>query len=149
MARSKRQLKMIEIIKNNNVETQIELTELLLEAGFNVTQATVSRDIKELGITKIMTPTRRYKYVYKTEEAETQDKFVNLFKQSVVSIKSAMNIIVIKTVIGSANSAAAFIDKLDMIEIIGTLAGDDTILLIASDQYATDNIKRKLNSYLI
>lgn len=149
MARSKRQLKMIEIINNNNVETQSELTEYLLEAGFAVTQATVSRDIKELGITKVMTPLRRYKYVCREEEEDKiADKFNNIFKQAVISIKSAGNIVVVKTVIGSANSAAAFIDNLNIIDIIGTIAGDDTILLVATSEYATEGIKRKLNSYL-
>ena len=118
MARSARQLKLIDIINNNNVETQSELTERLIESGFAATQATVSRDIKELGVTKVMTPSRRYKYVYEHEEKIMVNKFNNLFKESVMSIKSSVNIIVVKTIIGSANSAAAFIDNLDINEII-------------------------------
>lgn len=146
---NKRQIKLMEIIKKNNVETQAELLELLANAGFKSTQATISRDINELGITKILMPNRRYKYVCKDEEKDDMgEKYNSLFKQSVVSIKSANNIIVIKTIVGSANSAAAFIDNLQITEIIGTLAGDDTILLVVSDDYSVEQIKRKLNSYL-
>lgn len=149
MPRGNRQLKIIDIIANHNIETQTELTQMLLDAGYAVTQATVSRDIKELGITKVMTPQRRYKYTYAHEERTLNSKFNNLFKESVLSIKSAGNIIVLKTVIGSANTAAAFIDNLEIIEVIGTIAGDDTIMLVASSENAVENVKRKLNSYLI
>ena len=148
MARSARQLKLIDVINNNSVETQSELTERLIGAGFPVTQATVSRDIKELGITKVMTPSRRYKYVYAHEEKVMVNKFNNLFKESVMYIKSSINIIVVKTIIGSASSAAAFIDNLAIKEIIGTIAGDDTIMLVAESESAVDNIKKQLASYL-
>lgn len=149
MPRGLRQLKIIELVNNNVIETQNELTEKLIEAGFPVTQATISRDIKELGITKTMTASRRYKYTYGHAEQVMANKFNNLFKESVVSVKSAGNIVVIKTIIGSANSAAAFIDNLDMIEIIGSIAGDDTIMLVISSEHAVETVKRKLNSYLI
>ena len=76
------------------------------------------------------------------------NKYNSLFKQAVVSIKSAQNIIVIKTIIGSANSAAAFIDNLNISEIVGTLAGDDTIFLALENEHQADMVKRKLNSYL-
>ncbi len=148
MARSARQLKLIDIINNNNVETQSELTERLIESGFAATQATVSRDIKELGVTKVMTPSRRYKYVYEHEEKIMVNKFNNLFKESVMSIKSSVNIIVVKTIIGSANSAAAFIDNLDINEIIGTIAGDDTIMLVMDKEESVDGVKKQLASYL-
>ena len=148
MARSARQLKLIDIINNSNVETQSELTERLIECGFPATQATVSRDIKELGVTKVMTPARRYKYFYEHEEKLMVNKFNNLFKESVISIKSSMNIIVVKTIIGSANSAAAFIDNLEINEIIGTIAGDDTIMLVIDCEDSVALIKKQLASYL-
>ncbi len=148
MARSVRQLKLIDIINNSSVETQSELTEKLINAGFSVTQATISRDIKELGVTKIMTPSKRYKYVYAHEEKVLVNKFNNLFKESVLSIKSSMNIIVVKTMIGSANSAAAFIDNLAINEIIGTIAGDDTIMLVADCEESVIIVKKQLASYL-
>ncbi|MDE6967344.1 MAG: arginine repressor [Clostridia bacterium] len=150
MARNKRQLKLIEIINNNNVETQTELINLLQMAGFSVTQATISRDINDLGITKVIMPNRRYKYVCPQEEkVEMTNKYNNLFKEAVISIKSAKNIVVVKTIIGSANSAAAFIDNLEITEIIGSLAGDDTIFLVVVDDYSAELVKRKLNAYLV
>lgn len=149
MKRNKRQLKLVEIINNHDVETQGELIELLQAAGFSVTQATISRDINDLGITKVIAPNRRYKYICPLEEKEDlTNKYNSLFKQAVVSIKSAQNIIVIKTIIGSANSAAAFIDNLNILEIVGTLAGDDTIFLALENEHQADMVKRKLNSYL-
>ena len=149
MKRNKRQLKLMEIINNHDVETQGELIELLQTAGFPVTQATISRDINDLGITKIIAPNRRYKYVCPKEEKEDlTTKYNSLFKQAVVEVKSAQNIIVIKTIIGSANSAAAFIDNLNISEIVGTLAGDDTIFLVVENEQVAVNVKKKLNSYL-
>ena len=149
MKRNKRQLKLIEIINNKDVETQGELMELLSAAGFPTTQATISRDINDLGILKTLTPNKRYKYVCPPDEKENMtNKYNNLFKEAVLSIRSAQNIIVVKTIIGSANSAAAFIDNLNITEIIGTLAGDDTILLVVVDEYSAEMVKRKLNAYL-
>ncbi len=149
MKRNKRQLKLIEIINNQDVETQGELMELLSAAGFPTTQATISRDINDLGILKTLTPNKRYKYVCPPDEKEKMtNKYNNLFKEAVLSIRSAQNIIVVKTIIGSANSAAAFIDNLNITEIIGTLAGDDTILLVVVDEYSAEMVKRKLNAYL-
>lgn len=149
MKRNKRQLKLIEIINNQDVETQGELMELLSAAGFPTTQATISRDINDLGILKTLTPNKRYKYVCPSDEKENMtNKYNNLFKEAVLSIRSAQNIIVVKTIIGSANSAAAFIDNLNITEIIGTLAGDDTILLVVVDEYSAEMVKRKLNAYL-
>lgn len=148
MPRRLRQLKIIELVNNNDIETQAELTQKLLEGGFGATQATISRDIKELGITKIMTPARRYKYVYAQAQKTISNKYSNLFKEAVVSIKSAGNIIVVKTIVGSANSAAAFVDNLDNPDIIGTLAGDDTIFLVVSSQTAVEGVIKILNSYM-
>lgn len=149
MKRNKRQLKIIEIINNFDVETQGELIELLNQAGFPTTQATISRDINELGIIKILTPNKRYKYVCPPDEKTNMaNKYNNLFKCSVVSIKCAKNIIVIKTIIGSASSAAAFIDNLDISEIVGSLAGDDTIFLAVVDENAAEKVKEQLNEYL-
>ena len=123
--------------------------ELLSAAGFPTTQATISRDINDLGILKTLTPNKRYKYVCPPDEKENMtNKYNNLFKEAVLSIRSAQNIIVVKTIIGSANSAAAFIDNLNITEIIGTLAGDDTILLVVVDEYSAEMVKRKLNAYL-
>lgn len=145
MKTNKRQLKLVEIINNHEVETQGELIRLLQDAGFSTTQATISRDINELGIVKVMGANRKYKYVCPPDETQSMvNKYNNLFKESVVSIKSAKNIVVIKTIVGSANSAAAYIDNLHIDEIVGTLAGDDTVMLVVLDDYSAENVKRKL-----
>lgn len=149
MKRNKRQLKLMEIVNNYDVETQSELINLLGNAGFSATQATISRDINELGITKILGSNRRYKYV--CPQAEKEDlsiKYNSLFKQAVLDVKSAQNIIVIKTIIGSANSAAAFIDNLKISEIIGSIAGDDTIFLVVENEQVAVNVKEKLINFL-
>lgn len=148
MARGLRQLKIIDIVNTNNIETQQELTEILTEAGFESTQATISRDIKELGIVKIMTPNRKFRYVYGHAERAVTNKFGNLFRESVLSIRSAQNIICVKTMTGSANTAAAFIDTLGIEEIIGSIAGDDTVMLVCSNEIVVDSIIKILHSYM-
>lgn len=148
MPRGLRQLKLIEIVNNNNVETQTELSQLLTDAGFDATQATISRDIKELGIIKVMTPSRRFRYVYGQSEKNISNKFSALFKEAVIWLKSAQNILVVKTVIGSANSACAFIDNLDISEIVGTIAGDDTVMMVIENEYKVEQVKKILESYM-
>lgn len=148
MARSLRQLKMIEIVNNNNVETQGELAQLLLEVGFEATQATISRDIKELGIIKVMTPSRRFRYVYGQAERAISNKFSNLFKEAVICLKSAGNLIIVKTMTGSANSACAFIDNLEINEVIGTIAGDDTVMIVVENISNVDQVKGVLQGYM-
>lgn len=126
MSRQERQRKILEIIEACPVETQQELTRLLREAGFEATQATISRDIQELGLEKTKLNGKRY--------AKPLDpnllKLKALFHQSVVSVDGVGNLIVIKTLSGAANSACALIDKLDRPEIMGTIAGDDSILVV-------------------
>lgn len=130
-----RHTKILEIIENHEVETQEELAQKLKECGFNVTQATVSRDIKELRLLKVLTKDGRYKYAtIKQQESVISDRFIKLFKDSVTSIDNAENIIVIKTLPGAANAAAAALDALDLKELVGTLAGDDTIFLLTRDR---------------
>lgn len=132
-----RHTKILEIIDNHEIETQEELAVNLKECGFNVTQATVSRDIKELRLLKVLTKDGRYKYAtIKQQESGISDRFVKLFRDSVMSIDSAENIIVIKTLPGAANAAAAALDALDLKELVGTLAGDDTIFLLVRNKDA-------------
>ena len=145
MVRSKRQQIILDIIDKHEVGTQGELVELLRKQGFDATQATVSRDIKELGLVKVSGSERKYKYVKADGGAhKISAKFGNIFKECVLSVRSATNIIVIKTVIGGANSACAFIDHLNLPQVIGTLAGDDTILLVMQDNQSAENIVAEL-----
>ncbi|RKD27870.1 transcriptional regulator, ArgR family [Caminicella sporogenes DSM 14501] len=129
-----RHAKILEIIENNEIETQEELAEYLKKNGFNVTQATVSRDIKELRLIKVLTKNGRYKYAtIKQQEGVLSDRLIKIFKDSVLSIDYSKNIIVLKTLVGAANAAAAAIDALNIKEVVGTIAGDDTIFLLARE----------------
>jgi len=126
-----RHSKILEIIENVEVETQEDLARSLRDCGFNVTQATVSRDIKELRLIKVLTKSGRYKYAtIRQHENTITERFIKIFKDSVVSIDNAENIIVVKTLIGAANAAAAALDALDLKEAVGTIAGDDTIFVL-------------------
>ncbi len=126
-----RQVAILDIIEKQNVETQEDLAEELRRRGIRVTQATVSRDIKELRLLKVLTPSGAYKYAT-ADKAENglNDRFVRMLAESVLSVTSANNLIVVKTLSGSANVAAEALDSMHWPELLGTLAGDNTILLI-------------------
>lgn len=129
-----RHSKILQIIENKEIETQEELSEELRKLGLNVTQATVSRDIKELRLIKSLTKDGKYKYAtLQNQENILSDRLVKIFKNSVVSIDYAGNIIVIKTLTGSAQAAAATIDAVDLDDAVGTIAGDDTIFIVIRD----------------
>ncbi|MBQ6407300.1 MAG: arginine repressor [Butyrivibrio sp.] len=122
--------KIIEIIARNDVETQEQLASLLKEAGYDVTQATVSRDIRQMKLSKQVTEDGKQKYVYSTADSEAmQDKYVSVLKAGYVSMEVAQNLLVIKTVSGMAMALATAIDALDIPEVIGCIAGDDTIFV--------------------
>ena len=149
MARTGRQLKLIEIINKNEIETQEALAEALRNEGYLVTQATVSRDIKDLGLIKVMTPNKTYKYAQPAStEQKSSGKMLNLFRECVISIDYAGHLIVIKTVSGGANSAVTLVDKLNFPEVMGCVAGDDTILVVIKDQQKIVPIVEKLKSLL-
>lgn len=127
--KTKRQLKMLELIKKHEIETQEELSDYLLKEGFQVTQATVSRDIRELKLTKVSMSNGRQKYVALREESEDlSEKYTRVFRDAYVSMDMAQNILVIKTVSGMAMAVAAAIDAMHLHEIVGCIAGDDTIM---------------------
>ena len=122
-----RHSKIIELIGQYAIETQEELAERLNEAGFSVTQATVSRDIRELKLTKMMVDGRqRYVVVY-NEAGRLGEKYIGILREGFVSMDMAQNILVIKTVSGMAMAVAAAIDSLKFHEVVGCIAGDDTI----------------------
>ena len=130
-----RQAAILSIIENQDIETQEDLADALRANGIAVTQATVSRDIKELRLLKVLTSRGTYKYApaYKAQH-EMSDRFVQIFVASVVSIEYAQNIIVIKTLAASANAAAEAIDGMHLKEVLGTMAGDNTILVIVHNE---------------
>ena len=127
--KTNRQSKIIEIILKNEVETQDELSALLEKDGFRVTQATVSRDIRELKLTKIPTAGGRQKYAVITDAPENlSKKYERVLREGFLSMDMAQNILVIKTVSGMASAVCAAIDAMKMREIVGSIAGDDTIM---------------------
>lgn len=127
--KTKRQTKMLELIKKHNIETQEELSDYLQKEGYQVTQATVSRDIRELKLTKVAMSNGRQKYVALTEVNEDlSEKYTRVFRDAFVSMDMAQNILVIKTVSGMAMAVAAAIDAMHLHEIVGCIAGDDTIM---------------------
>ena len=122
--------KIIELINSHVVETQEQLASLLKESGYDVTQATVSRDIRQMKLTKQVTEDGRQKYVYTTADPEVMhDKYVNVLRAGFVSADVAENLLVIKSVSGMAMALATAIDALDMPEVVGCIAGDDTIFV--------------------
>ena len=136
--KSQRQAKILEIISTRNVETQEQLLAALQEAGFRGTQATISRDIKELRIVKELTSLGTYRY--STTAGDMTGSFSarlnTIFKESVVSFDYAQNIIVVRTLPGLASAAASALDAMSLSAVVGTLAGDDTVMIVMRDNNA-------------
>lgn len=132
MARSVRQSKILELISIQEIETQDELVSRLRDANFDITQATISRDIKELGLIKILSAeSGKYKYaLVDSEEQAISNKYISIFKEAVISIKPAQNLVVLKTIRAMANSICGLIDKLNLNSVLGAVAGDDTVMII-------------------
>jgi transcriptional regulator of arginine metabolism len=148
MNRTRRQAKITEIINSLDVETQEELTVLLKREGYEVTQATVSRDIREMGLIKAATDRGAYKYTDGVAERRLSLRQIALFKEAVVNIDSAENLIVIKTVSGGANSAAGLVDGIGEENIVGSIAGDDTVLIIVRQKEFVAELIDRLSKFL-
>ncbi|WP_084054273.1 arginine repressor [Desulfonispora thiosulfatigenes] len=148
--KSRRQKKVLDIIKDKIISTQEELAESLREEGLNVTQATVSRDIKELGLIKVAIGNDMYKYAFPIEQISVSEKRLKfMFQEFVSSIDFSENMIVIRTPPGNAQTVASLIDGTNMEEIIGTIAGDDTILLIIKPKESVAEIIDYFNNLLV
>lgn len=144
-----RQGKVIEIIEKYDVETQEELAAYLRDAGFQVTQATVSRDIRELKLTKMPTGKGKQKYVIlKQEDSHMGDKYIRVLRDGFASMDSAQNILVLKTVSGMAMAVAAAVDALKFKEVVGCIAGDDTIMIAVRTVEETQQLMEKIHSML-
>ena len=137
----------LEIIENKDIETQEELAEELLNHGVRVTQATVSRDIKELRLLKVLSDHGGYKYAT-VERAEKgmNDRFIRILTESVISIECVNNLMVLKTLSASANAAGEAIDSMKWNEVLGTIAGDNTLLIIARSPEAVEVIQNRFNN---
>lgn len=141
-----RQEKLLELISRYEIDTQDELIARLRENGFDVTQATVSRDIRELKISKMTTGKGTYRYVLPRQtETAGAAKFNSAMIDSVISVASAGNLVVIKTYAGLANAVAVGIDSMNIPEILGCVAGDDAILIVVRDTDAAERIADQLS----
>ncbi len=144
-----RQTKIVEIIRKYVVETQEELVEHLRNAGFIVTQATISRDIKELRLTKVATEDGHFKYVLpQGEDIVKSEKFIRVLRDAFVSMEKAQNILVIKTVSGMAMAAAAALDSLELEGMVGCIAGDDTIMCAIRTSEETNGVMKELEELI-
>lgn len=149
--KKRRLSKILEIINTENIETQEDLQARLRDNGFEVTQATVSRDIKELRLVKELSQTGKYVYTtgIRNNSNDTSLNTNRIFKESVLSIECAMNMVCIKCVAGMANAACAAIDKMHWVGVVGTVAGDDTIFVLCRNEKVaetfTSNLEKILN----
>ncbi len=144
-----RQSKIIELINKYDIETQEELAERLMSDGYNVTQATVSRDIRELKLTKVAVDSGKQKYiVLQKTETDLNEKYTRVLKDGFVSMDMAQNIMVVKTVPGLAMAVAAALDALQFSSIVGCIAGDDTIMCAIRSAEETISVMEKLSKII-
>ena len=147
--KTNRHTKILELINKYPITTQEELIDYLRSDGYDVTQSTVSRDIKQLRLTKILLPDGTYRYqASPSSEKGAKNNFDTIFSSSVVSIDVAMNIIVIKTFSGMAQAACAAIDMMAFDHVVGTIAGEDTILLVCPDPEKAKKCAESLRNYI-
>ena len=147
--KSERHNKILEIISEKNIDTQEELVNALLEEGYNVTQATVSRDIRELKLTKVSEGGVQKYVVHRTQEKELDEKYLRVLKDGYVSMDMAQNILVIKTVSGMAMAVAAALDAMNWDEVVGTIAGDDTIMCAIRSTEEAEFVMEKIRKIVM
>ncbi len=149
MLRSARHAKILEIISHNEIETQEELCEKLNQLDFVVTQATISRDIRDLHLFKVAGIEKKYRYAYINDgESEISPKMKSLFRDCVLSVKAAQNLVVVKTLSGNGANAGAVVDKLNYEEVVGSVAGDDTLLIVCGDNQGAELVVEKINQFM-
>lgn len=150
LIKKRRHMKILELISNEDIVTQDDLTELLRLSGFEVTQATVSRDIRELKLTKAADENGVYKYTISPSDDERPlGKYGFILRETVLSWEKAYSLVVVKTISGMANAACAAIDHLQWSEVVGTIAGDDTIFIASRGIAEVDAIVEKLEKIKI
>lgn len=147
--KGKRQEAILELVKKHEIETQEELAEKLNKAGFAVTQATISRDIRELKLTKIQHGTKQVYAALTENKYSNGNKYIDILKHSFVSVDMAQNILVIKTASGTAMAVATALDSLHWDEIVGTIAGDDTVMCAIRTVEDTKKLVKRLENILI
>ena len=150
MARSSRQSKILELISTKDIASQDELVAYLKAADFDITQATISRDIKELGLIKILSAeTGKYKYsLVDSGEQAVSNKYISIFKEAVISIKSAQNLVVLKTIRATAGTICSLIDKLNLDSVLGAVAGDDTVMIILPTNELAEKVAKTIENIM-
>lgn len=149
MSRSARQSKILSLIGANAVETQEDLCRLLRNDGFDVTQATVSRDIKDLGLVKTQTTDGSYRYATKRQVSVLpENRLLNMFREAVVTVVTAENLIVVKSAGDSAYPVSAAIEQCNFEEVIGVVADRGTVLVVCSSARGADSVATKINALL-
>lgn len=144
-----RHSKILEIINLKDIETQEELAEELKKNGFDVTQATVSRDIKELKLIKVLSDKGTYKYAaISSNEKFLSNKLINIFSQTVLQVENVENFIVVKTISGSAPAAAEALDSLSFEGVAGTIAGDNTIFLLIRNKQKAEEVVQQIKKMI-
>ncbi len=148
MKKATRHAKLLEIIETHDVKTQDELIDLLEKSGYRSTQATISRDLKELRIAKMAVPGGELKYVrLKEQESANALRYKRVLKDGILSMESSENIIVIKTVAGLAMAVAAALDTAGLYGVVGSIAGDDTIFCVIRDKELADDVIESISKY--
>lgn len=149
MLRSARHAKILEIISSKEIETQEELCEELERQSIVVTQATISRDIRDLRLFKVAGVEKKYRYAYINDgESEISPKMKSLFRDCVVGVSAAQNLVVVKTLTGNGANAGAVVDKLNYDEVVGSVAGDDTLLVVCKDIDAASAVVEKITAFM-
>lgn len=146
--KTRRHSKILEIIERYDVETQEELIERLKQVGFEVTQATISRDIRELKLSKVMTAKGSYKYLLPVRNEATTPRFNSALTESITKVDCASNIIVLKTYPGMAQAVATGIDAINISDILGCVAGDDTIMIVIRNAQSAVEISERIKQMM-
>ena len=149
MSRSSRQSKILDIIATRDIETQDELVFSLQKSGYNVTQATISRDIKELGLIKTLTSSGKYKYVTKQKiDSNLSGKLLNVVRETVISVVTANNLCVVKTMIDSSSAVSGAIEQLGLDEVVGIVADRNTVLIVCGSAKDAVSLSVEINRLL-
>ncbi len=149
MLRSARHAKILEIISHKEIETQEELCAELNKINYAVTQATISRDIRDLHLFKVAGIEKKYRYAYvHGGESEISPKMKSLFRDCVLSVKMAQNLVVVKTLSGNGANAGAVVDKLHYEQIVGSVAGDDTLLIVCQNEDDAEEVVDKITEFI-
>lgn len=149
MVKNERHAMILKIIQEEEIDTQEALCDALRIRGYSVTQATVSRDMRDIGLYKVPGTSKKTRYAYSSkQENELSPKSKNLFKECVLSLRNVGNLVLVKTLSGNASNAGVVIDQLELKEIAGTIAGDDTLLIVCETPNHAQQLCSNLNSLL-